>query len=113
MDSRKAVEIPFLKEAPISEILGAKLPTGMTIYKHFWYNHKVLGKSHSVAERDTAKAVALFWNNAGMEVKKVDHISRDINKWYNAHQVMIFFLMSFLDAMRLYRRSRPSSRQPL
>ena len=91
MDSRKAVEIPFLKEAPISEILGAKLPTGMTIFRHFWYHHKVLGKSRAVAERDAAKAVISFWNSAGMEVKKVDYISRDINKWFNAYQVKSIF----------------------
>ena len=91
MESRKSVEIPFLKEAPISELLGAKLPTCMTVFRHFWHKYKILGQKLSVAQRETAKSVICFWKNAGLVPKKVDCIIVDIEKWFKEYQVIFVF----------------------
>ena len=87
MESRSTVEIPFLNEAPLSELLGAKLPTGILIFRHFWYHHKVLRKESKSAIRDCAKSVKSFWEDAGLVPKKIDCIIKDIDKWYKQHQV--------------------------
>ena len=91
MDTRKSLEIPFLKETPISEILGAKLPTGMIVFRHFWHQYKVVGQKLSVAQRETAKSVMNFWRNAGLIPKKIDHIVQDIDKWFRDYQVIFVF----------------------
>ena len=89
MESRSTVEIPFLNEAPLSEILGAKLPTGVVIFRHFWHHHKVLRKESKSALRDCAKSVKSFWEDAGLVPKKIDCIIKDIEKWYKQHQVIL------------------------
>ena len=88
MDLRKAVEIPFLNEAPLDEILGAKLPTASMIFRHLWYHLKILHKSYNVALRDTAKAVILAWTAAGLTAKKIDCIAKDIDKLFKQHEVI-------------------------
>ena len=87
MESRNSSKIPFLNESPVEGILGAKLPTGMIVFRHFWHHFKVLKKGYVVAVRDTAKAVVDFWTNAGMAAKHVNHITTDIKKWYDDYQV--------------------------
>ena len=89
MEFRKSSQIPFLGEAPLDQILGAKLPTGMIVFRHFWHHFKVLNKGAAVAARDAAKSVVAFWTNAGMVAKHVDHITKDIKKWYSDHQVIL------------------------
>ena len=95
MATRKAVEIPFLNESPLSEILGAKLPTGLTIFRHLWHRLKVLNEAPNTGIRETAKAVITFWENAGMKTKKIDCIAKDLTKLYNQHKVLHDILFDF------------------
>lgn len=88
MDLRKAVEIPFINEAPLAEILGAKLPTGSMVFRHLWHHQKVLHKTHNIAVRDTAKAVIEAWAAAGLTAKKIDCIIKDIEKMFKQHEVI-------------------------
>ena len=87
MASRSSVKIPFLDQAPLGELLGSKLPTGMSVFRHFWEHFKVQGKPVAVAARETAKSVASFWSNAGLKTKHIDYIVKDVRKWYTDHQV--------------------------
>ena len=87
MSLRMAVEVPFLKEAALENIQGAKLPTIKMAFLHFWNHYKVLGKKLSVAFRDKAKAMMACWQEAGLRPKKIDCIISDLNKWFASYKV--------------------------
>ena len=87
MSLRSASEIPFLGKQPVNEISGAKLPTKLLIFCHFFYNHKELGKNTTDAIHATGKAVVTCWEEAGCKTKKIDRIKNDIKKWFTMHQV--------------------------
>ena len=87
MDSRASSKIPFLNDAPIEALRGAKLPTKRMIFLHFWYNHKQLNLTKASAVRETSKAVLNFWKEAGIKPKKIDCVIRDVNKWLHQYEV--------------------------
>ena len=87
MSLRSASEIPFLGKQPVNEILGAKLPTKLLIFCHFFYHHKELSKNSTDAIHATAKSVVTCWEKAGCKTKKIDGIKNDIKKWFTMHQV--------------------------
>ena len=81
MESRRAVAIPFIDEAPLEEIQGAKLPTKTDIFRHYWHHHKSLKKKSSIAVRDAAKSVMAAWTAAGLKPKTINYVAGDINEW--------------------------------
>ena len=80
MSLRSASEIPFLGKQPVNEISGAKLPTKLLIFCHFFYHHKELSKNSTDAIHATAKSVVTCWEKAGCKTKKIDGIKNDIKQ---------------------------------
>ena len=86
MDSRDSSQIPFLVDAPLEALLGAKLSTKRMIFLHFWYQHKQLHLNKASAVCETSKAVIKFWKEAGIKLKKIDCVIRDVNKCVLYHK---------------------------
>ena len=100
METRKAVQIPFLEEPPLEEIKEAKLPNNLALFRHFWYHFKVLGKKAKVAYRDSAKAAIASWVGIGLKPKKIDCVIEDIKDLHEDHKVMIFLFYTFQFSQR-------------
>ena len=87
METRALTEIPLLNEQPLSEILGARLPTKSEVFRHFFYLRNVQDLTIGEAVKRAVQAAKPFWVQAGVTVKHDRCAINDLEKIITEYKV--------------------------
>ena len=90
METRNSSLIPFINQYPLEEILGSRLPTQGDVFRYFYFLRHEKGLPPAEAQKKAVQSASVFWQEAGISIKKIEHGISSLAKILVEFQVSFF-----------------------